>query len=54
MTPEPEVRAGKDPENREAKESYATPELTVHGTVEEITKNAGEKGADAVIGSNLL
>jgi hypothetical protein len=54
MTPEPEVRAGQDPEKREAKKSYATPELTVHGTVEEITKNIGTKGTDAVIGSRML
>ncbi len=38
----------------EAKKPYATPELTVHRTVEEITKSAGQKGADAVIGSRLL
>lgn len=54
MTLEPEVRAGQNCENLEAKKPYTTPVLTVHGTVEEITKNAGEKGADALIGSQLL
>jgi len=41
-------------DGQKGKIPYEPPKLVVHGTVEEITQNAGEKGADAIIGSNLL
>lgn len=36
------------------KEEYVTPELIVHGTVQELTQAIGLKGADGITGSNTL
>lgn len=36
------------------KEEYVKPELTVHGTVQELTQAIGLKGADGITGSNTL
>ena len=53
MKPDIKLVAERSPEEGEAKKPYATPELTVHGTVEEITKNIGTKGSDGLTGSTL-
>jgi asparagine synthase (glutamine-hydrolysing) len=39
--------------NTEPKSGYATPELTVHGSVETITGNIGTKGTDGLTGSSI-
>jgi asparagine synthase (glutamine-hydrolysing) len=53
MEPDSKVHANKTVEQVEVKKPYVTPELTVHGTVEEITKNIGTKGSDGLTGSTL-
>jgi hypothetical protein len=35
------------------KEPYVKPELTVHGTVQELTQNLGLIGTDGLLGSRL-
>ncbi|OLE67525.1 MAG: hypothetical protein AUI36_06480 [Cyanobacteria bacterium 13_1_40CM_2_61_4] len=37
-----------------AKARYTTPHLTVHGPVEELTRNVGTKGSDAITGSVVV
>ena len=41
-------------ETPQGREEYAAPELTVYGTVEELTKNVGTLGSDGVTGSRLV
>lgn len=38
----------------EPKQPYVEPELTKHGTVEEITGNIGSKGSDGLSGSQIV
>ncbi len=54
MKPDHETQADETPDRVEAKKPYATPELTIHGTVEQLTKNQGAKNNDALIGSQIL
>ncbi|MFA5353225.1 MAG: lasso peptide [Thermodesulfovibrionales bacterium] len=38
----------------ENKKTYSSPQLKVHGSVEEITKVIGTKNSDGVLGSRLV
>lgn len=38
----------------EGKKPYATPSLTLHGTIEEITQTIGLTTADGLTGSNIV
>jgi len=39
---------------KESKLPYTEPQLTTHGTVEEITGNIGTKGSDGLSGSQVV
>jgi len=53
MEPTTIATPGTTTSNTEPKRSYATPELTVHGSVEKITGNIGTKGSDGLTGSTI-
>ena len=38
----------------QGREEYVPPELTVYGTVEELTQNVGTLGSDGITGSRLV
>lgn len=42
------------PPANESKLPYVEPQLTKHGTVEEITGNIGTKGIDAITASSVV
>ena len=42
------------PPDNEPKLPYVEPQLTKHGTVEEITGNVGTKGTDGLTGSTVV
>ena len=42
------------PNTKEQKEQYVKPELTVHGTVHELTGLLGSDPTDGVLGSRLV
>jgi hypothetical protein len=51
---EEDKRPGNESEtNLHTKEPYVKPELTVHGTVQELTQNLGLIGTDGLLGSRL-
>ncbi len=51
---EKDIGEKKDVRDQQPRKSYTTPQLTVHGTVDKITRALAGAGKDAVMGSGIL